>query len=187
MTKLKNAIKQGTVIKDIEDPSENECSAGNPHLKLVCDEYYRGPYFGFWHDQGWVMDMENCSLATKRTQIKELITVITVYKEDYKDETVVEFGKRFSRDLRDSYTGMMGLITAQTHPSSLDNIHFNNVHIVNFGLASSESAMWYSLIRSARTPYVLVGRSLHTFYGKWANLERSIRLLGSKLMFLFYF
>ena len=189
MTQLRNSIKKGTVIQDLEGSTEDECSAKDPDLIFVCDEYYRGPYFGFWHDQGWVMDMENCSMATKRTKIKNLITVVTVYEQQkFQHEHVIQYSKRFSRDLDNNYPGVVGLVATKSRLSLSNAVAFNNVKIIEFSPTSTESEMWYSLISSAKTPYVLVGRSLHTFYGKWANLERSIRLLGSKLMFfLFYF
>ena len=40
------------------------------------------------------------------------------------------------------------------------------------------STIWQKMIEYSETPYILVGRRLDAFHGEWANLERSIRLLG---------
>ena len=184
LTNLKREITQGTVAKDKQDPDQRKCNSNDPHFKQVCDEYYRGPYFGFWHDGGWVTDSRNCSLSTKRIQIKSLITVLLVYKEKYLNENVIQFAKRFSEDLDLYYPGMAGMIATKTQlPSSAYYFQIKNVEIIKFSISSSESDMWLSLIQKTKTPYVLLGRSIHTFCGKWANLERSIRLLGSKYEF----
>ena len=59
---LNKAIELGNVGKDMEHPDQLECTATNPQSKLVCDEHYRGPYYGFWHDESWVIDTTNCSM-----------------------------------------------------------------------------------------------------------------------------
>jgi hypothetical protein len=164
-----------------QDPDERECTANDPNLKEVCDEYYRGPYFGFWQDGGWV---QNCSRATSRTKIKDLITILIIYNPKHFDEDVEQFANRFSEELNLSYPGMMGIIATSIQlPSMASSLNFKGVQLINFPLSYSENEMWLSLIHMAKTRYVLVGRSLHTFYGKWANIERSIRLFGSKWVF----
>ena len=164
-----------------QDPDTRECTANDPNLKEVCDEYYRGPYFGFWQDGGWVADTQNCSRAITEIKIKDLITILVIYNAKYFDEDVEQFANRFSEELNLSYLGMKGIIGTKIKLLSLtSSMHFKNVQLIYFPPSHSENDMWLSLIRMAKTRYVLVGRSLHTYYGKWANIERSIRLLGSK-------
>ena len=182
MTNLKNEVSEGTVAKNKQDPDQSECNANEPNLKKVCDEYYRGPYFGFWQDGGWVMDIKNCSLATKLIQIKNLITILVVYNDEkYLGKSIIKFAKRLSEDLDLYYPGLTGMIGTKVQiPSSAYHREIRNIEIIRFPKPTSDSDMWLALIQKTKTPYVLVGRSLHTFYGKWANLERSIRLLGSR-------
>ena len=164
-----------------QDSDERECTANDPNLKEVCDETYRGPYFGFWQDGGWVTDTQNCTQDTTRTKIKDLITILIIYNEKNFDEDVEHFANRFSEELNLSYPGMNGIIATRIQlPSVASSMNFKSVQLINFPLSYSENEIWLSLIHMTETRYVLVGRSLHTFYGKWANIERSIRLLGSK-------
>ena len=178
---FKFEVSQGKVVTDKKDPDQMECTANDPHLKPICDEYYRGPYFGYWHDGGWVTDRKNCSQTTKNNEMKDLLTVLIIYQEEYFDEDVIKFANRFNDKLNMAHRGMRGIIGTKTElPTSTSSIQIKNVQVIKFSTFSSESEMWLFLIRRVNTPYVLVGRSLHTFYGKWANLERSTRLLGSK-------
>ena len=40
--------------------------------------------------------------------------------------------------------------------------------------------IWKQMIEQVKTPYILVGRNINGFHKEWANLERSIRLLGDE-------
>ena len=95
------------------------------------------------------------------------------------------FAHRFSEELNRSYPGVRCVIATKSQlPLSESSGNFKSVRLVKFPLSYSDNDMWLSLIHMAETRYILVGRSLHTFYGKWINIERSIRLLGSKYLLL---
>ena len=179
---LKSRINNGTLTTSKSSSVEAECQiSDNEQRKEVCDEHYQGAYHGLWHDEGWVIDSRNCTLETKSIQMKDLVTIVIVFEEKYFNEDVIQFANRLSEEINLSYKGVKALI-ATNHPykqipSTLD---IDNIQITKFSMSETKSEMWISLIRRVKTPYVLVGRSLHSFYGKWINLERSVRLLGSK-------
>ena len=161
-------------------PVETECQAENNQKKVVCDEHYLGPWQGSWHDEGWEIDMINCTQDTKNVEMKDLITILIVFEEKYFNEDVVQFAKRISEEINLSYKGVKALIaTNHQYKTFSSTFDIDNVQVIKLSKSATKSDMWLSLVRMTKTPYVLVGRSLHTFYGKWINFERSIRILGS--------
>ena len=178
---LKNQVGRGSVAFNKKQHEIQECKASIESQIEVCDEYYRGPYIGFWHDAGWATNYENCSEVTKRIRTRDLITILIVYDDKHISEDIVKYIKTLSDNLSIFYSGVLAIIAIQTEDSlPVSSFSSKNVEIVQYSASYSKSEIWLSLIRKATTPYVLVGKSLHTFVGQWANLERSIRLLGSK-------
>ena len=178
---LRSSIREGSLTKSKFDFTDLECETDNEHKKEVCDEYYRGPHHGSFHDEGWEIDIENCTEETKSLQMKDLITILIVFEEKYFDEDIAQFAKRIKEEIDLNYIGTNAIIATNIqHNTFSDTLDIKNVQIIKFPISTTKSIMWLTLVRMVKTPYVLVGRSLHTFYGKWANLERSIRLLGSK-------
>ena len=177
---LKNRISENALVVAKAGPVETQCQSENHQKKEVCDEHYLGPFHGSWHDEGWEIDMKNCTQDTKDVEMKDLITILIVFEEKYFNEDIIQFAKRISEEINLSYKGVTALIaTNHQYKTFSSTFDIDNVHVVKFSISASKSDMWLSLARMVKTPYVLVGRSLHTFYGKWINFERSIRILGS--------
>ena len=177
---LKRRISENTLVVSKAGPVETQCQSEDNHRKEVCDEHFLGPFHGSWHDEGWQIDMKNCTQYTKSVEMKDLITILIVFEETYFNEDVIQFGKRINEEINLSYKGVKVLIaTNHQYKTFSSTFDIDNVHVKEFSKSATKSDMWLSLVRMAKTPYVLVGRSLHTLYGKWINFERSIRILGS--------
>ena len=177
-------MKDGTLTIAKTNMVETDCYAYNQQKKEVCDEVYRGVYQGTFHDEGWKIDFENCPQETKSVRMKELITILVIFEEKYFNEDVISFSKRISEEINLSYEGIKVFIaTKQQYKHQNDfssDLNTNNVQVIKYSSSTSKSDIWLSLVRMVKTPYVLIGRTLHQFHGNWANIERSIRLLGSK-------
>ena len=178
---LKYQVGRGSVAFNKKQHEIEECKASIESQIDVCDEYYRGPYIGFWHDAAWATNYENCSDVTKRIRMRDLITILILYNDKHISEDIIEYSNNLSDNLSILYSGVSAIIAIQTEDSlPASSFPSKNVEIVQYSASYSKSEIWISLIRTAKTAYVLVGKSLHTFVSQWANLERSIRLLGSK-------
>ena len=178
---LKHQVSRGSVAFDKKQHEMEECKASIESQIEVCDEYYRGPYNGFWHDAGWATNYENCSEVTKRIRMRDLITILILYDDKRISEDIMEYSKNLSDNLSIFYSGVLAIIAIQTEDSlPVSSFPSENVEIVQYSSSYSKSEIWIRMIRKAKTAYVFVGKSLHTFVGQWANLERSVRLLGSK-------
>ena len=178
---LKYQVGRGSVAFNKKQHEIEECKASIESQIEVCDEYYRGPYIGFWHDAGWATNYENCSDVTKRIRMRDLITILILYDDKHISEDIIEYSNNLSDNLSILYSGVSAIIAIQTEDSlPVSSFPSKNVEIVQYSTSYSKSEIWISLIRNAKTAYVLVGKSLLTFVSQWANLERSIRLLGSK-------
>ena len=178
---LKYQVGRGSVAFNKKRHEIQECKASIESQIKVCDEYYRGPYMGFWHDAGWATNYENCSEVTKRIRMRDLITILILYDDKHISENIMEYSNQLSDNLSILYSGVSAIIAIQTDDSlPVSSFPSKNVEIIQYSASYSKSQIWISLIRKAKTAYVLVGKSLHTFVGEWVNLERSIRLLGSK-------
>ena len=178
---LKYQVGRGSVAFNKKQHEIEECKASIESQIEVCDEYYRGPYIGFWHDAGWATNYENCSDVTKRIRMRDLITILILYDNKRISQDIIEYGNNLSDNLSILYSGVSAIIAIQTEDSlPVSSFPSENVEIVQYSASYSKSEIWISLIRNAKTAYVLVGKSLHAFVGQWADLERSIRLLGSK-------
>ena len=178
---LKYQVGRGSVAFNKKQHEIEECKASIESQIEVCDEYYRGPYIGFWHDAGWATNYENCSDVTKRIRMRDLITILILYDDLHISEDIIEYSNNLSDNLSILYSGVSAIIAIQTEDSlPVSSFPSKNVEIVQYSTSYSKSEIWLSLIRNAKTAYVLVGKSLDAFVGQWADLERSIRLLGSK-------
>ena len=64
--------------------------------------------------------------------------------------------------------------------SDLSETHHENVKLFTYSASTKDvnGKIWRKMIEHSETPYILIGRRLDAFHGEWANLERSIRLIG---------
>ncbi len=138
--------------------------------QVVCPEKYLGASAnGKCHKSTWDLDRDpqKCGEQAMSPDWGELLTVI-LYPRHYLTAREVK-----EQLVSEEYQGVRVHIASVVDSNSVEERGLpDEVTIVE----SHGDAPWSALAWSVRTPYVLVGRDLHSLW-KWARLERSIRLL----------
>ena len=98
-----------------------------------------------------------------------------------REETLRHYLDRLSVDIMSSnYNELRFLVGVPLGNDGLNETGYENIKLYTYSdsAANVSGRIWQEMIEHSVTPYILVGRRLDAFHGEWANLERSIRLMG---------
>lgn len=158
-------------LKSLQD----QCQAEDRQDRVVCGEAYLGAFHGQSHSDSWVTNTSDCSELARSSNLATLVTVLVNLEEAGGNNDPGRFLGRLSQDLREM--GVKALIAA---PKEIDmEERWDNLELVPSS-DTTPGETWKIMVDRVTTPYVMVAYNLEILFGKWANLERSIRLLGSK-------